>query len=207
MQNINKWISDYIENVNLEKIEWIKLNSSELGDFFECNYLDKETREYVCDENGDGLYPTLLGMTYLNFNNPINNKKYSFLIGVVNNNIEKKTIVAATIYKDDYFMFDDQEKPVTYISTMEVNSYFRNRGIYKEMCEILIEFINPSQHIITTKQSEMGSQYNVFEILKNILMSKGFQNHIFVDNHGLINSELHDIICAKQKVLRKNNHE
>ena len=205
MRSINKWISDYNENVSVEKINWIKLNSSELGDFFENNYLDKKTCEYVYDENANSLFPTPLGMTYLNFDNVLDGEKYSFLLGIVNNSIGKKTVVAATIYIDEYFMFEDQEKPVTYISTMEVNSYFRNRGIYKEMCGILIKFINPNQHIITTKQSEMGAQYNVFEILKNNLIYKGFQNNIFIDNHGLINSELHDIICAKQKILKKNN--
>lgn len=203
MENINKWCNDYIKNVDLEKIQWIKLNSAELDTFLENNYLDKGVWEYVLDENANSLYPTLLGMNYLNINSPINDKEYSFLLGIIDNNIGKKTIVAATIYLDEHFIFTEQKKPVTYISTMEVNSYFRNRGIYKKMCEVLTSYVNCNQHIVTTKQTEMGAQYNVFKILSNTLASNGFQNYIFEDNYGMINSELHDIICPKQKVLKK----
>ena len=86
---------------------------------------------------------------------------------------------------------------------MEVNSYFRNRGIYKKMCEVLIKFINQNQHIITTMQSEIGLKCHVFEILKKELEKNGFKNYIFEDSYHLINSQLHNIICSKQKVLKK----
>lgn len=203
MEKANKWISEYIENINLEKIEWIKLNSSELNNFIRENYLDEDTWQYVRDENVNSLYPTLLGMHYLNLDNSINNRAYSFLLGIVDNNIGKKTIVGAAIYLDEYFIFTDQESPLTYISTMEVNSYFRNRGIYKKMCEVLIKFVNQNQHIITTMQSEIGLKCHVFEILKEELEKSGFKNYIFEDSYHLINSKLHNIICFKQKVLKK----
>lgn len=203
MEKANKWISEYIENINLEKIEWIKLNSSELNNFIRENYLDEDTWQYVRDENVNSLYPTLLGMHYLNLDNSINKRAYSFLLGIVDNNIGKKTIVGATIYLDEYFIFTDQESPLTYISTMEVNSYFRNRGIYKKMCEVLIKFVNQNQHIITTMQSEIGLKCHVFEILKKELEKSGFKNYIFEDSYHLINSKLHNIICSKQKVLKK----
>lgn len=205
MKNINKWINNYIKDVNLDNIEWVVLNSNEMNNFFKNNYFDMSVWEYVYDENSNFLYPTPLGMHYLNYDNPSNNKEYSFLLGIVDNNIEKKTIVAATMYLDKYFMFSDQKHPATYISTMEVNSYFRNRGLYKKMCEALINFINREQHIIITKQSDMGKQYNVLENFKKCLISKGFKNYILEDNNGLINSELHDIICINQKVLKKTN--
>ena len=203
MENMHKWINDYIKNVNLDEIEWIKLNATELDTFLEDNYLDKEEWEYVHDENANSLYPTLLGMNYLNINSPINDKESSFLLGIVNNNIDKKTIVAATIYLDEYFIFTDQEIPVTYISTMEVNSFFRKRGIFKKMCGVLINFIDPNQHIVTTKQTEMGLMCKTFDTLKSILISNGFMNSIFEDNYGMIYSELHDTICAKRKKLKK----
>ena len=198
MKKTDKWINDYIKNIDLKKIEWIKLNCDELNYFFEQNYLDKNDWEYVCDEVANNIYPTLLGMSYLNVDNSSNVKDYNFLLGVVNNNINKKTIVCATIYLDEYFMFEEQEVPVTYISSMEVNSYFRNRGLYKKMCEVLINFINPNQHIITTKESKLGIKYNTFNILKNTLVSNGFEKSIFEDNNGLINSELHDVVCSKK---------
>ena len=207
MDNINKWYNNYIKNIDLKKIEWIKLNSSELADFFDNNYYDKEVCEYVYDQNANSLHPTLLGMSYLNFNSSryVNYKKqqYSFLLGIANNTIDKKTVVAATIYLDEYFIFTDQEIPVTYISTMEVNSYFRNRGIYKMMCEELFKHINHEQHIVTSTQSDMGLKCNTFNTLKEKLMCMGFQNRIFEDNDGLIKSELYNIICSRQKVLTK----
>ena len=203
MNIINKWYKNYIENIALETIEWIKLDSNELDTFLENNYLDREVWEYVHDKNANSLYPTLLGMNYLNIYSPLNDKEYSFLLGIVKNNIGKKTIVAATIYLDQYYIFINQEKPITYISTMEVNSYFRNRGIYKQMCKELINYINLKQHIITTKQTEMGAKCNVFNILKNILTSNNFNNYIFEDNYSLIHSELHDAICSKEKSLKR----
>ena len=176
MEKKKKWIKNYIEDIDLEKIEWIKLDCNQLNAFIEENYLDKDNWEYVTDN--EGIYPTLLGMSYLNIYNPFNDKKYSFLLGVANNNINKKTVICATIYLDEYFIFTDQDRPVTYISTIEVNSYFRNKGIYKKMCEQLINFINPNQHIVTTKQSEMGAKYNLVKIFKEILELKNFQNYI-----------------------------
>ncbi len=203
MENIHKWINNYIKNINLDEIEWIMLNAAELDAFLEDNYLDKEEWEYVHDENANSLYPTLLGMHYLNINSPINDKEYSFLLGIVDNNIGKKTIVAATIYLDEHLIFTDQDRPVTYISTMEVNSFFRKRGIFKKMCEMLINFVNPNQHIVTTKQTEMGLMCKTFDTLQRTLISNGFINSIFEDNNGMIHSELHDIICSKRKLLKK----
>ena len=203
MEKIKKWINEYIENINLEKIKWIKLNSDELNDFFYENYLDKNVWEFVCSKNINSLYPTILGMNYLNLNDPINNKASSFLLGIIDNNIGKKTIVCATIYLDEYFIFKNQEMPITYISTMEVNSYFRNRGIYKEMCKVLINFINKNQHIISTHQTEMGKKYSVFEILKKELEKVGFKNYIFEDNNYLTNLKLKEVIYTNQKVLKE----
>jgi len=203
MNNINRWYKNYIKNINLKKIEWIKVNSNELNIFLENNYLDKEVWKYVHDENASKLYPTLLGMNYLCINSPQNDRESSFLLGIVDNNIGKKTVVAAMIYLNEYFIFTDQDKPITYISTAEVNSYFRNKGIYKKMCEVLINYINLNQHIVISRQTEMGINCNVFNILKDTLLSNGFQNSIIEDNYGMINSELHDVICSKSKTLKR----
>ena len=203
MKNLDKWINNYIKNVNLDEIEWIKLNATELDSFLEDNYLDRDEWEYVHDENASSLYPTLLGMSYLNINSPINDKEYSFLLGIVDNSIGKKTIVASTIYLDEHFLFTNQEKPITYISTMEVNSFFRKKGIFKKMCKVLIYFVNPNQHVVTTRQTEMGLMCKTFDTLRDTLMYNGFKNYIFEDNYSVIHSELHDIVCSKRKVLKK----
>lgn len=202
MQDIEKWINEYIKNINLEKIEWIQLNSVELNEFIEKNYLDRKLWEYVHDKNENSIYKKLLGMCYLNFSSPKNAKKYNFLLGIVNNNIDKKTIVCSIIYLDEYFMFTNQKEPVTYISTIEVNSYFRNQGIYKRMCDILFDFINKNQHIIISKQSELGKKCKVYDILIETAIKKEFDKYIFEANDDLSNSEIYDILCLKQKTLR-----
>ena len=71
------------------------------------------------------------------------------------------------------------------------------------MCEQLINFINPNQHIVTTKQSEMGSKCNLIKILKEILELKNFTNYIIEDDTYSINSKLHDMICSKKESLKR----
>lgn len=200
---MNKHINDYINNINLENITWLNLNSSELKEFLEENYFDKEKWEYVLDKSKDTIYPVLLGMNYLNIYSHINNKSSNFFLGVVNNNIGKKTIISAIIYLEEYYMFTNQNIPLTYISTIEVNSYFRNKGIYKKSCKALLNFLNYDQHILISKQSEMGKKCKVFEIFKETALNNGFQNQILEDNYSINTKEFQDIICSKTKVLKK----
>ena len=86
---------------------------------------------------------------------------------------------------------------------MEVNSFFRKIEIFKKTCKMLINFVNPNQHIVTIKQTEMGLVCKTFDTLSNILMYNGFDNYILEENYGMIYSELHDIVCSKRKVLKK----
>ena len=202
MNNIDKWINEYINNIDLNNIEWICLNANELNMFFDINYLDKELWQYVLDTKASKLFPTPLGMYYLNFNSPINEKKYKFLLGIVNNNINKKTIVSSIIYLDKYYLFNDQKEALTYISTVETNKYLQHLGIYKMMCKALYNYINHNQHILTTKESELGKIYHTFNILKNTLKELGFQKNLFEDNNSICNQELYNLICSKEKVLK-----
>lgn len=78
MGNIEQWINDYIRNIDLESIEWIQLDSIGLDEFLKNNYLDTKLWEYVHDKEANSLYPTLLGMKYLNLHSPINGKNIVF---------------------------------------------------------------------------------------------------------------------------------
>lgn len=205
MTSIEKWIENYIKNIDLKNIYWIHLNSTELDEFIQKNYLDKELWEYVHDKEANSLYPPLLGMHYLNLYSPINEKKYSFLLGIANNNIGKKTIVCSVTYLNEYFIFNGQEEAFTYVSTIEVNSFFRNRGLCKKMSEIFFDFINPKQHILISKQSEMGKKCKVYQILKRIATQKGFEKQILEYDHNLSYTKLHEMIYHKQKILKKEN--
>lgn len=203
LKNVEKWVNEYIKNIDLKNIEWIQLNSIELDEFLQKNYLDIELWEYVHDKKANSLYPVLLGMYYLNWNSPTNEKECNFLLGVVDNSIGKKTIVGSIIYLDEYFLFNAQKEPLTYISIIEVNSFFRNKGIYKKMCEIFFDFAKPKQHILISEQTEMGKKCKVYEILKKTAIKKGFKKYILEDNYQLVYSDLREILCSKQKKLKK----
>ncbi len=213
MMNIEKWVKEYIEDVDLNKIKWVKLNATELKEFFDENYYDEYNFEYVQDMTTNKL----LGMTFLNiqsynyisFHCLENEQTYNYLLGIVDNSIGKKTIVGAIIYLDNYLMFNDQDKPFTYISTIEVNSYFRNKGIFKKMCEVFFDYINLDQHILTSEQTEIGRKCNVFEILKKTLLSKNFQNIIVEDDHQKTVLEIYNIFFSKQnyKALKRINNK
>ena len=55
---------------------------------------------------------------YLTFNNSYNG--YNYLLGVANNNVGKKTIVAAIVYLDKYYFFEDLIIPVTYFLLLKL---------------------------------------------------------------------------------------
>lgn len=196
-----KWFNNYIYNIDLSKIEWIKLNKDELNNFYEENYFDKSEWCYITNED-ESTFLKPLGLHYLCFDN--GNKDYSFLLGIVKNNIGKKTIVAAMMYLENYCIFSDQKVPLTYISSVETNLFFRNKGIYSKMCEIIIDYINSNQHIIISKESKMGKEYNVVEKMKKSLIENGFEKTIWIDDYLIYgNSNFWDIIELKQKVLKK----
>lgn len=199
--NINdKWINDYINNIDISEIEWVKFDRDQLMIFYEENYFDKDVCRYVHSES-DSTFISPIGLHYLNFEQK--NNDCSFLLGIVNNNINKKTIVAAMVYLENYYLYKNQEIPLTYISTVETNSYFRNKGIYKKLCKEAINFLNPNQHILVSRESDIGSKCGVVKNLKEILTKNGFQKIIWVyDFSNYMNREFYETITAKQKVLK-----
>ena len=194
-----KWEKEYIDNIDLTKIEWINLNNQQLLDFYEENYLDKKEWQYVGNMDTWG---TPLGLRYLSFRPE--NKNYNYLLGMVKNNLDKKTIVAAMIYEPNYFIFKTQEIPVTFICTIETNIYFRNKGLSQQLCEQILNFINPSQHIIVTRETDMGKQCNMLNRLKESLLKNGFDKTVWENNIWNYNNiEFCEAIIGKQKILKK----
>lgn len=196
---LRRWISEYIEDVDLSKIEWLKLNNNELEKFYEENYLDIDEYKYVSD-NKFGFF-TPIGLNYLSFD--LLDNKYNYLLGIVDNNIGKKTIVSAMIYLDKYYVFEEQDVPLTYISSVETNYYFRDKGLYNKLCNEVINFINPYQHILISSESDMGRRYGVINKLRNILISCGFDGLMFVDD-GLIysNFDFYNAVNSKKRKLK-----
>lgn len=197
---IEKWEKEYIDNIDLSNIEWINLDNAQLINFYKENYLDERLWQYA----SDGLISTEvqcpLGMKYLSYDNY---NEYNFLLGVAKNNCYKKTILCAMIYLENYYAYKAQIIPVTYIISVETNKYFRNKGLYKKLCEESINYLNPEQHIITSKESEIGKECGAFKILKDILISNGFDKTIWIDDSSnYIKPEFQETVCGKQKTLK-----
>lgn len=207
-KELHKWENEYINGIDLSNIQFIKLNKTELRDFFRNNYLDKKLFKYVSVR--DSYFACPLGLHYLEFNSSDSMLDYSYLLGIVNNNKGTKTIVSDMIYLENYNFFGEKVKPITYISSVEVNSYFRNKGIFKLMSEQAIKYINLKHNIITSPESDMGKTYHTYEIFKNIMVKNGFNkgiwNEYFIEKLGYdFFNYLKDETETekKEKVLRK----
>lgn len=196
-----KWIKQYIDDIDISKIEWIKLDMNGLMSFYENNYLDNDTWNYVINEEMVSCFCSPIGLRYLSFD--YDAEDYNFLLGVVNNNIGKKTIVAAMVYLDNYYLFTEQNRPLTYISSVEVNSYFWNRGIYTEMCEIAFNYMEFNQHIMMSAESDMGMECGIFRKFRDIFIDNGFENYIWMndESHDLM-MEVYNVLCGKKRGLK-----
>ena len=128
LRDIYRWTREYTWGINLKNIEWIVLNSEELHKFYDDNYLDYDAWNYATD---DILNHKPVGMHYLSFSQEGPDIKY--LLGICNNKIGKKTIVACVSYVENYKLYTNQTVPLTYLCTAEVNKYFRKRGLSKIM--------------------------------------------------------------------------
>ena len=186
-----RWVEEYIKDVSVSDIEWITLNSEELKKFFINNYYDDECDSYV-KENCVSPIEIPLGMSYLAFN--YINYDFKNLLGVVPNNIGKKTIVGCLMYIDDCYLFEEQSNPVTYVLSVEVNSYLRNKGIFKKMVKKFVESINGNQHLCISNQSLLGKECNVFKTISNIAKESSFNKEVLCNDY-ISNIELKKIVC------------
>ena len=134
---------------------------------------------------------------YRNVNTHDKEKRY--LLGITTNNKGTKTILSVMNYSDKYYVFEDQVEPITYINTIETNSYYKNKGLYKSLVKNMIRFINPNQHILTTLESDEGKLCSTHKILCEILKENGFNKTINV--LGRVNvEEYHNLLTQNKKL-------
>ena len=107
------------------------------------------------------------------------------------------------IYLDEYFLFENQIEPFTYIASVEVNTYFRNRGITRKMYGAFFQIVRPNQHVLTSMLSDMGKRYNLLEITKQVALENGFDKQIIENNYNLNYTQIYEQLCSKQKVLKR----
>ena len=175
----NRWKSEYIDGVDLDDIEYLNLTADELNKFFDENYIDETIWGYVSDQK---LTTKPIGLVYLdyqlfNLKNPFEKEK-KYLIGVVKNKKGKKTIVSVFKYCNNYFFFKDQKIPLTYLLSVEVNSFFREKGLFNKIVLESLNHINIEHPVIITIESEMGARIGTINKIKNIYYSHGFDRDI-----------------------------
>ena len=198
---LNRWMQEYIDDIDLNNIQWINLDYDGLGKFLYDNYYDLIDKTYVTDKILYSNYITPIGMNYLYYCDTPNDYKY--LLGIVKNKKDKYTIVSAVIYLDYVYFFKEQVNPMTFLCSIEVNYFFRRNGLMKKTCNVLGNFIPDDQDVVISKESEMGKKCNSFLTAYNKIILKNPSINIYSEE------ELNDIICKqnindKKKVLKKN---
>ena len=200
LNEVHKWINNYISGLNIDSIDWVILDNLELQKFYDENYLDKTNWKYVTD---DLLFKKPIGMHYLSFDTDTPNIK--FFLGICNNIIGKKTIVACIAYTDNYKLFKDQSIPITYLYTCEVNRHFRKRNISKKMFDEFAKVVNTNQHVIVSSQSEFGKSCHTHKNLYDSLINNDFNKNITLKDSTtfLYTQEYYDLFCGNQLQLKK----
>ncbi len=177
---ILKWQKEYIDNINIDNISYLNLTPNELRDFFFDNYLDTKEWTFVTDSINHSYRP--IGLLYLNYDNFDEKNKYEinkrYLIGVVNNNKGKKTIVSCIKYCFDYDFYENQVIHLNYFMTVEVNKYFRGKGLCKDIIKEYTKYIDYNNPLIITLESEMGKLCSTHNIITNNLRENGYEQDI-----------------------------
>jgi len=171
----DKWYKEYIEGVDINNIKYINILDSELKDFYFNNGYDISSGNLVISDDGSFSWTAPRGMHYLQFDSMPSMK---YILGVVDNNINKNTIVSALVYCDDYKFFSDQLDFIIYLSTVETNIYFRNKGLYHDLILNSFKFISQSQNILISEISSMGKKCHVYDSFIRIYRMMGFKMDI-----------------------------
>lgn len=192
----NNWYENYIEGANIDDIRYLNLSDVELKEFYQENgYIPKDGYFTLADDGTFG-WVAPRGMHYLSFDNMYGMK---YIVGVANNSANKMTIISALSFMDDYKLFTDQVKYITYFSTVETNVYFRNMGLFKDLIKNSYGFINPKQNILISSESVMGRRCNVHRNIVDIYRNMGFNMDIRSDGNDFDENSYYEI-------LKKNNY-
>lgn len=198
-QKFDKWFKRYVEGVNLENIEWVKLNYDQLMKFYYKYYFDDDYEEFVMSRGEDDSFLPF-GMTYLPINPGTSRDEY--ILGLCDNQRGTQTIVACVIFDPSYNLDREVVESVTYIKTIETNTFFQKKGVFNKMINEILKFINKDQNILTTHESVRGRVVHVLEKMRNAVTKQGFTGDVRSEYE--INEEYLDSlkkIKYKKKVL------
>ena len=170
---LKKWLQDYIVPLDKDEITWLQLDHVGMQKFLEENYIDE-------DGNRIGWYNSMLynvlGMKYLAFCNIA--MGFSYLIGVIPNNIGKQTIVACLCYQKNRIWSLKQEEPVNFIQMIETNRFYRKQGIFNMLVEKIMPCLNLNQDLVTTDEYDDGLSCHTVTRLRNTLEEQGFEKEV-----------------------------
>ncbi len=203
---IKKWIYEYIENLDINNIEWLNLNYKELYEFLLENYYDNEVQEFA-NINYDRFFDyNPIGLRYIDFGlvryrSSLENINNNFLLAVTKNNKGTKTILSDVEYNNNYMLYNNQINKLTHIIAAETNSFYRNKGLYKLLMNKLTDYIDLSKNILCTNESSTGREYHTIETFYNILNNKGFNKDIRMEMD--INSEYKNLLTKEKTLILK----
>ena len=189
---IEKWIDEYINGADISKIKWLYLNNYGLSSFFKDNYYDDKLMMYIYDEK---KYKPI-GMYYIDYDGF---PGFNYLIGVCPNKVGKYTLLSCLAFVDNYKLFSDQEDYITYLSTIEVNKYFRGMGLAQETIKNLYVHLKPYQNVLTSGLSPMGRQNDMLNKAIKILRECGFKMDIRSDIEDFDLEEYHELVKRRER--------
>ena len=196
-KHYDRWYQEYIEDIDLANIKWIKLNASELIEFYDENYYDQESKSYALSTEKNSIIVSPFGLSITSIYSDQTNSDYTHVLGIVPNKKGKYTIVAKAKINEHYKYLDEVPE-CTYIDYIETNSFFRRRGLFKETVKALSKLIDSTKDIILTPETEMGSLCRTTDHLRQILIANNHCGKVKTE------SEIHDEIEKSfQKKMKK----
>ena len=169
----DKYYRDYIDNVNVDNIEFKTFSYDELQGFFRTYYYDKDLEQPVFWIEDGFIHP--FGMHYLEFSIPYKDNYY--ILGLVDNNKGGKTIVFCMEYDQSYQIPLEEEKKVGYITFVETNYYFRNKGILKRAFDYIKDEFGEYSVLVMTSMSNDGSRVRLFQRVVDLFKDTNVKVH------------------------------
>lgn len=163
-----KYYRDYISGVDIDKIEFKIFNYYELHKFLKENYYDGEFNKDVYWEPDGFMAP--FGLYYLDY--ITSSEDFDYMLGLVDNAKGCKTIVFCLIYDRNYGPIDEEDNKVGYISMVEVNYFFRNKGIFKKSFEHIKDLFKDNNVLVISPESIKGNEVSVFKRISSIFDDK-----------------------------------
>lgn len=161
----NKYYRDYILGVDLNNIEFRSFTYDELLKFLDENYYDNDFNKAVYWQPDGFTAP--FGMYYLDYvSSPVDS---IYMLGLVNNQKGTKTIVFCMIYDKTYGPIDEPEDKIGYISFIETNYFFRNKGVFKTSLLKIKEVFKDYATVVISPESVTGSKISIIQRLTELL--------------------------------------